>query len=144
MKQLKMFFASLVLLGFIPVALAASNSPLGTWTTIDDKTGAKRAVVSITESKGMLYGTIQKVYKQAGDTGYCKKCPGKFKGKKVVGLTFLWGLKKEGANTWGGGKILDPKSGKIYRAKATLKGNRLEVRGYVGISLLGRTQVWVR
>ena len=144
MKQLKMLFASLMLLCFIPAAIAASSSPVGTWTTIDDKTGKKRAVVSISESGGKLYGTIRKVYKQAGDTGICQKCPGKFKGRKIQGLTFLWGLKKEGNNVWGGGQILDPKNGKIYRAKATLKGNKLYVRGYVGVSLLGRTQVWVR
>jgi len=144
MKMLKMLCISLFLLGFMPAAIAGSNSPLGTWTTIDDKTGKKRAVVSITQSGGKLYGTIRKVYKQAGDTGYCKKCPGRFKNKKVVGLTFLWGLKKQGNNVWSGGRILDPKSGKIYRAKVTLKGNKLYVRGYIGVSLLGRTQVWVR
>ncbi|WP_367605887.1 DUF2147 domain-containing protein [Legionella sp. W05-934-2] len=144
MKQLKLFLVSLMMLSFVPVAMAASGSPTGTWTTIDDKTGKKRAVVSVSESGGVLSGTIIKVYKQPGDTGYCKKCPGQFKDKKVQGLTFLWGLKKEGSNVWGGGQILDPKNGKIYRAKVTLKGNKLYVRGYVGVSLLGRTQVWVR
>lgn len=54
----------------------------------------------------------------------------------------MWGLKQEGDNEWGGGSILDPKSGKIYRAKITAQGNKLLVRGYLGISLLGRTQVW--
>ncbi len=139
-----MFLVSLMLLGFIPLALAASNSPLGTWTTIDDKTGKKRAVVRITQSDGKLYGTIEKVYKQPGDVGICSKCPGNFKNKKILGLTFLYGLSKQGKNVWGGGQILDPKTGKIYRAKITLRGNKLYVRGYMGISLLGRTQVWVR
>ena len=126
------------------VSGAFAASPVGTWTTIDDKTGAKRAVVSVTESGGVLSGTIIKVYPQAGDTGVCHSCPGAFKGKKVQGLRFMWGLKKEGDNAWGGGSILDPKSGKIYKAKATLEGNKLLVRGYLGVSLLGRTQTWVK
>ena len=69
---------------YLPLAMAA-GSPAGTWTTIDDKTGAKRAVVSISVSGGTLNGTIVKVYPQAGDTGICSKCPGSFKGKKIQG-----------------------------------------------------------
>ena len=146
MKQLKILITSLVLFGFIPIAFATSNSPVGNWTTIDDKTGKERAVVEISQLDDKLYGTIQKVYKQAGDLGHCIKCPGKFKDKNIVGLTFLWDLKKSGNNVWSSGQILDPKNGKIYRAKATLSknGKKLYVRGYMGVSLLGRTQVWVR
>lgn len=136
-----------VVCGFLAVCylpLAFAGSPAGTWTTIDDKTGAKRAVVRISVSGDNLSGTIVKVFPQPGDTGMCTKCPGAFKGKKVAGLTFLWGLKADGDNEWSGGQILDPKTGKIYKAKVTLKGNKLYVRGYVGMSLLGRTQTWVR
>lgn len=129
---------------YLPLAMAAAGSPVGTWTTIDDKTGAKRAVVSLSVSGGTLNGTIVKVYPQAGDTGICTNCPGAFKGKKIQGLGFVWGLKDEGNGVWSGGKILDPKTGKIYKAKITLKGNKLYVRGYVGVSALGRTQTWVR
>ncbi len=127
---------------YFPAVLAASQAPVGNWVTVDDKTGAKRAVVTITESGGVLSGVIDKVYPQPGDTGICENCPGSFKGKKVVGLRFMWGLKKEGDNEWSGGSILDPKTGKIYRAKLTAQGSELLVRGYIGISLLGRTQVW--
>jgi uncharacterized protein (DUF2147 family) len=127
---------------YLPVAMAAS--PAGTWTTIDDKTGKKRAVVRLSVRGGKLSGTIVKIYKQAGDTGICKKCKGSFKNKPVVGLRFVWGLKDKGNGVWDGGRILDPKNGKIYRCKITQKGNKLLVRGYVGISLLGRTQTWVK
>ena len=123
---------------------AIAASPVGNWTTVDDKTGEKRAVVTISESGGVLSGVINKVYPQPGDTGMCHSCPGAFKGKKVQGLRFVWGLKQDGENEWTGGSILDPKTGKIYKAKMSLKGNKLYVRGYVGVSLLGRTQVWVR
>lgn len=128
---------------YIPIVLAAA-SPIGEWTTIDDKTDAKRALVTVSMSGDTLSGTIIKVFPQPGDTGICSKCPGEFKDKKVQGLRFLWGLKSDGHGEWTGGSILDPKTGKIYSAKATLKGNKLYVRGYLGISLLGRTQVWVR
>ena len=87
--------------GFLAVCylpLAFAGSPAGTWTTIDDKTGAKRAVVRISVSGNNLSGTIIKVFPQPGDTGMCTKCPGAFKDKKVAGLTFLWGLKADGDN----------------------------------------------
>lgn len=143
MKLWKSLFAFVVTACYLPLALAA-GSPAGTWTTIDDKTGDKRAVVSIHVSGNTLSGTIVKVYPQPGDKGICANCPGAFKGKKVEGLRFVWGLKDEGNGVWSGGSILDPKSGKIYKAKMTLEGNKLYVRGYVGVSLLGRTQTWVR
>jgi uncharacterized protein (DUF2147 family) len=137
-KAVCVFFVSC----YLPLAFAGSAA--GTWTTIDDKTGEKRAVVQVSDSGGSLSGTIVKVFPQPGDTGMCHNCSGAFKDKKVVGLNFLWGLKADGDNEWSGGSILDPKTGKIYKAKVTLKGNKLYVRGYMGVSLLGRTQVWVR
>ena len=124
--------------------MALAQSPAGTWTTIDDKTGQKRALVRIDESKGTLNGTIVKVFPQPGDTGVCANCPDGFKDKPIEGLQFIWGLKDQGNGVWDGGRILDPKNGKIYRAKMTLEGNKLYVRGYMGISALGRTQMWVR
>lgn len=139
-KKISLFF---VAISYLPLAIA-SQSPAGNWTTIDDKTGQKRAVVSISSSGGTLNGTIVKVFHQSGDTGICSNCPGAFKDKKIEGLQFLWGLKEDGDNEWSGGSILDPKTGKVYKAKITLKGNKLYVRGYLGVSLLGRTQVWVR
>ena len=128
---------------FAPAIMAAS--PTGTWTTIDDADGKARATVRVYNNGGVLSAKIIKVIrKKSGDTGRCSKCPGNFKNKPIRGLTFMWGLKKTGENEWSGGKILDPKKGKIYKAKVTLKGNKLYVRGYFGVSLFGRTQVWVR
>lgn len=125
---------------------ASKNSPVGTWTTVSDETGKNRAVVRISERGGVLYGTILKVFKAPGDKDKCVKCPGRFKNKKIVGLQFLWGVKKTGANEWSGGRILDAKKGKIYRVKLSLAdgGRSLKVRGYIGFSLLGRTQTWHR
>jgi uncharacterized protein (DUF2147 family) len=142
MRQWKTFLGFVFTVLFVPVALA--QSPVGTWTTIDEKTGKKRAIVRLSVSGGTLSGIIEKVYSQPGDTGICGKCPGSFKNKPIQGLRFIWGLNDKGNGRWEGGKILDPKSGKIYRARITLQGNKLFVRGYVGFSVLGRTQLWVR
>lgn len=116
----------------------------GQWTTVDDVTGKKRAVVNLSVSGDTLSGTIVEEFKQPGDTGICDDCPGNFKGKPIKGLRFVWGLHEVSPNEWEGGKILDPKNGKIYSAKMTLKGDKLEVRGFLGVSLLGRTQTWHR
>ncbi|MFA5960612.1 MAG: DUF2147 domain-containing protein [Tatlockia sp.] len=142
MKLWKPLLSFLMATLVVPAVLAQSAA--GTWTTIDDKTGQKRAVIRVSESNGQLSGTIVKVYPQPGDTGICSKCPGAFKNKKITGLQILWGLADKGNGVWDGGQILDPKTGQVYRAKMTLQGNKLYVRGYVGISALGRTQVWVR
>ncbi|MFO3149238.1 DUF2147 domain-containing protein [Legionella pneumophila serogroup 1] len=144
MKLWKVLCSFVIAVCYLPLAFAASQSTAGIWTTIDDKTGAKRAVVNLKVSNGTLSGTIVKVYPQPGDTGICSKCPGAFKDKKIQGLTFVWGLKDEGNGVWSGGSILDPKTGKIYKAKMTLQGNKLYVRGYFGVSALGRTQTWIR
>lgn len=143
MKYVKIFCAIVFSFIYIPV-LFAQATPAGTWTTIDDATGKKRSIVNLSVSGGTLSGTIVKVFPQPGDTGICSKCPGAFKDKKIQGLRFVWGLKDKGNGEWEGGKILDPKTGKIYDAKMTLKGNKLYVRGYVGIAVLGKTQVWVK
>lgn len=131
-------------LTFLLSSVLAAQSITGQWTTVDESTGKPRAVVNLSVSGGVLQGRIIKVFPQPGDTGICSKCPGQFKDKPIKGMGFVWGLKQKSDNVWVDGHILDPKTGKVYRAKMTLKGNKLEVRGYLGISLLGRTQVWVR
>ncbi len=142
MRRLNLFYAFIIAFFYIPVAL--SQSLTGVWTTLDDKTGEKRAVVKLSISGGQLHGKIMHVYSQAGDTGVCSKCPGKFKDQPIPGLEFIWGLKEKGHGVWDGGNILDPKTGTIYSAKLKMENNKLFVRGYVGISLLGRTQIWTR
>ncbi|AHE67479.1 DUF2147 domain-containing protein [Legionella oakridgensis] len=142
MKQWKQCFLLVLAVLYLPSGFAQSLT--GLWTTMDDKTGKKRAVVRLNLDDGVLSGTIVRVYKQPEDTGICSKCPGQFKNQPIEGLTFLWGLKDKGKGVWEGGEILDPKSGKVYKAKLTEKGDKLYVRGYVGLSMLGRTQVWLR
>ncbi len=142
MRLLKCPLVLMLTMLYLPLAFA--ESPVGVWTSMDDKTGEKRAEIELAETDGILNGTIIKVYEQAGDTGICVKCPDNFKDKPIIGLKFLWGLKDRGDGVWDDGQILDARSGKIYHVKVTVKGDKLLVRGYIGVSLLGRTQVWMR
>ena len=135
-------------LASMPAALADTSTPVGLWRTVDDKTGKERALVRVEETDGSYHAHIEKIVTRLPDDDpddLCRKCEGERKDKPVVGMVILWGLKKDG-DQYSGGEILDPKNGKIYRDRMKLldNGRKLEVRGYIGISLLGRSQTWVR
>lgn len=126
---------------------SSGNSPVGLWKTVDDATGKVKSVVRIWVENNKLYGRIQKIVdpdlKDPNPT--CEDCTGDQKGKRVIGLQILWDLRKDG-DGWSGGSILDPESGKIYKCLLSVEdgGKKLKVRGYLGVSLLGRTQYWLR
>lgn len=124
---------------------ADTGSPVGFWKTIDDSTNEPRAIVEIKEVEGKLFGHIIKTFPKEGDKTECTECSGDKKNKPIVGLEIIWDLKKDG-DKYAGGHILDPKNGKTYKAKMTLieSGEKLEVRGFIGFSLLGRTQTWLK
>ena len=128
-------------------AFAAEPSPLGTWKTIDDDTQEVKALVEITEQGGVVSGHIVKLFRHPGEVQdpICKPCEGELHDQRVIGMTILWNFQRDG-DVWDGGEILDPEEGKSYRCKLHPSdgGARLEVRGFIGISLLGRTQVWER
>ena len=138
------FFA--LLFGALLNALA-SESPVGVWRTIDDKTGKEKSLVRIVEANGELRATIEKLFREPHEepNPNCDKCPGERKNKPVLGMMIMTGLKKSGSE-YDGGEILDPANGKTYRVKMWTAegGKKLNVRGFIGVSLLGRTQVWVR
>jgi len=123
------------------------STPVGTWTTIDDASHRPRSEVEISETGGALSGRIVRLFPTHGEDAdpRCVHCTGDRHDAPVLGMTILWNLRRHG-DDWDGGEILDPESGKIYRVTLHLgtAGDRLEVRGYIGISLLGRTQVWER
>ena len=125
----------------------AQQSPVGTWTTIDDKTQQPKSIVEIYETRnGSLAGKVVEVLQSdQGENPVCLKCEGERKDQPIEGMVILWGVQQRG-DTWEGGKILDPASGKVYsvRMRPTEGGTRMEVRGFMGFSLLGRTQTWNR
>lgn len=116
------------------------------WQTIDDKTGEKKAIIQLTESNGKVSGKIIKVLDAQKAKAVCTKCPGSLKNKPVEGLQILSGLKADGNNKWSDGKLVDPESGKTYSGKLTLSdnGQSLDLRGYVGSPIFGRSQTWKR
>ena len=146
MKAMK----SLLVMAILMLAsslVTAAGSPVGVWRSIDDKTKQERSIIRITEENGELKGVVEKIFDQPGDdpAHLCKECKDERKDKPIIGMAILWGLKKDG-DAWAGGEILDPKNGKIYRCKITLSdnGKSLNVRGFIGISLIGRSQTWLR
>ena len=126
----------------------AQTTPVGLWKTIDDKTQGERALVRITESGGVFSGRIEKLLAaDAKPDAQCDKCTDDRKDKPIVGLEIVRGVKKaEAENTWDGGTILDSAEGKVYKVRMQPAdgGKKLEVRGYVGMPMLGRTQTWLR
>ncbi|WP_233829415.1 DUF2147 domain-containing protein [Paraburkholderia sp. ZP32-5] len=135
------------LLASAVTAMAQTDTPVGTWQTIDDHTGQPKALVQITQdSDGELSG---KVIKGLGANNQpdrrCTQCTDARKDQLVLGMTIIDNMKKDG-DAWDHGQILDPENGKVYKCKMHLEdgGNKLVVRGYIGVALLGRSQTWVR
>ena len=131
----------------IAPAFADDSSPVGLWKNIDDETGKPKALIRITEANGALQGQIEKLYREPSEeqNPKCDKCDGARKDQPILGMVILSGLKKDG-DEFSGGEILDPKNGKVYKSKMHLTdgGKKLSVRGYLGVPMLGRSQVWVR
>lgn len=120
-----------------------AQSPTGIWKTIDDNDGKVKSHISITEEDGKLHGTIVKLVD--ADRDICTACKDELKDRPLLGMQIMHGLKPDGELTWSGGKIMDPKTGKTYKCNLKLESDdELKVRGYIGFSLLGRTQTWYR
>ena len=121
----------------------------GIWQQIDDKTGSPKAIIEIRKSSNNTFtGKIIKITPRPGYTPRekCINCPAPYTDQPILGLEVFKNLKNEGENLYAGGKILDPLSGKIYnlKGKQSTNGKRLLLRGYIGISAIGRTQTWIR
>jgi uncharacterized protein (DUF2147 family) len=139
---------------FCAIGFANPNARIeGTWTTIDDETKQHKSWVNIQKnSNGTYSGTVIKLL--LNPDFRCEECDGNKKGRPVLGMTVLWDLKPSEDQhsqdsfplSFDDGKILDPKTGKIYKAKATVSqnGSQLKVRGFMGVPALGRTQTWIR
>ena len=140
--------ASAVLL-VAQTAAFAQNSPVGLWKSIDDSTHVEKSLVRISDQGGVLSGTIEKLLDPAAPPNpVCDKCMDDRKGRPLVGLDIIRNAHVDADDPalWTGGEILDPGNGKTYRLKLKpiAGGKQLEVRGYIGTPLLGRTQTWVR
>lgn len=124
----------------------AQTSPVGTWQTVNDKDGKPQAHIEITERDGALFGRVVKSLNPDSKPGeLCVKCTDDRKNQAMMGLEIIRGVSAQAKDgSYAGGKILDPKEGKEYRASMSLKdgGKTLAVRGYLGPFF--RTQTWHR
>lgn len=139
-------FAVFAIGACIAAPALAQMTPLGTWKSIDDKTGEAKAQMKIVDQGGMLSGRIEKLLRPPSvPNPVCDKCTDDRKDEPLVGLEIIRGAKKaEGKDVWEEGKILDPENGTSYTLRLTPieGGNKLQVRGSFGP--FGRTQTWVR
>ena len=138
---------TIVLAGVPAAALrtADAQSPLGLWKTVDDKTGTPRAMVRIYLQDGKYFGRIEQSFAPGAETRVCSVCTDERKNQPIIGLLIIRNVTPRDGE-YGGGDILDPDTGSVYRCKFRLDkdGTVLVVRGFIGISLLGRTQTWQR
>lgn len=142
-----LLFTTALLLGS---TLAHAADPIeGNWRQIDDRTGFTLSLVNIhPDSNGNYVATIYKRYPRPGHMNeLCQNCPPPYTNKPILGMDIVTGLKP--TNTPGryvDGLVIDPNKGKTYKFNARLhpNGRSLTVRGYVGVSMLGRSQTWIR
>jgi uncharacterized protein (DUF2147 family) len=139
---------AVVVLGVAGAPLhAAEPTAVGLWEQVDEKTGKPESWFKITERNGVYQGNIVKIFFKPGEdeNWVCDKCEGDERGKPVLGLALIKGMQRNG-DSFENGTIMDPRDGAVYRAlmKLSPDGKQLEVRGYLGISLFGRSQIWNR
>ena len=127
----------------------AQATPIGLWKSIDDETKIEKSLLRITETGGVFSARIEKLLDPATkQDAVCDKCSDDRKDKPILGMTLVRGVKQNDVDKslWDGGDILDPNNGKVYKVRLVPKddGKKLDVRGYIGMPVLGRTQTWVR
>lgn len=121
-------------------------SPIGYWRTIDDVTGQTKAIIKIWEQSHQLFGQIVKTFPGPGESPICIACQGELHNRPIIGMVIMNNLKQDRNGAWIDGSILDPKNGKSYHCNIQVNndGKSLNVRGYIGMPLFGRSQTWVK
>jgi uncharacterized protein (DUF2147 family) len=127
-----------------PRVMAQAATPVGVWRTFDDEDGSETGAIEIVVQDGVLSGRLIRILNPAHAGDICTGCKDDRKGQAMLGLQLIRKVRPVG-DRWSG-EILDPKSGRIYRVELRLGegGRKLYVRGYIGVTLLGRTETWVR
>lgn len=136
---------TLLLICFTIISLSINSQTIfGKWHSTNDDTGEVDSVVEIYKKNGKAFAKIIEIKDPNRQTAVCDKCKGKNKNKPILGLEILTGLEKDD-DEWSGGKILDPRNGKVYKCFIKLEGaDKLKIRGYIGFSLIGKTKYWQR
>ena len=141
--------AGATLLALALSAQAQQATPAGLWKTIDDATKKEKSLVRITDNGGTFSGKIEKLLDPTTKPdAVCEKCTDERKDQPILGMMIITGVKQaaNAADLWDGGHILDPNDGKVYKVRLSPAdgGKKLDVRGYIGMPMLGRTQTWLR
>ncbi|MDH3322218.1 MAG: DUF2147 domain-containing protein [Flavobacteriaceae bacterium] len=122
----------------------SAQSVTGKWYTIDPDTNEKETIIEVYQENNKVYAKIIQLLQDEDQGKVCDKCTGKDKDQPIEGMVILKGLEKDD-DEWSGGQILDPKNGSYYKCYITLvEKNKLKIRGFIGFSLLGRTEYWYR
>ena len=133
-----------VLISCFSLYSAKAQSVFGKWESIDSKTGKAEAIIEIYKEKNKAFAKVVDILNPDDKDKNCIYCKGENKDKPILGMVIVDGLKENG-DKWGSGKILDPKNGNYYKCYITLVDNsKLKLRGYIGISLFGRTEYWYK
>jgi len=139
--------AGALLIGATTAFAQSNDTPVGVWQTIDDNTHQPKALVQISQNEdGTLSGKVIKGLNPADKPDKrCTACTDDRKDQPILGMTIIKDMKQDDGK-WDGGNILDPENGKVYKCNMHLEdnGEKLVVRGYIGVSLLGRSQTWIR
>ena len=135
---------NIIFFSYVLISSFQINEIEGIWITQDDETGRKKSEVFLYKNEGKLYGKILNLLLEEDKGKLCVNCKGENKNLPIKGMVIIKDLKIID-KSWEDGTILDPKSGKTYSCYITFEDeNTLKVRGYIGFSLLGRTQKWIR
>ncbi len=123
----------------------ALASPAGLWAPINSDSGKPDGLIRIFESHGLYYGRIEPSSPTDDRRARCTQCTGSRHNQPIIGLVIMRHLKPADGQ-YVGGDILNPNDGRVYRCSLRLidGGRKLLMHGYIGIPLLGRSEVWVR
>ncbi|MGD0731604.1 MAG: DUF2147 domain-containing protein [Terracidiphilus sp.] len=147
-KYLRALTVALVALISIGAARAQQLSPklqnaVGRWQIVNsDGTPGGKAETYL--ANGKLFGRVTEVRPGRTPRDVCDKCSGEYKNQLILGMVFMRNFHPDG-DDWVEGTVVDPENGKEYKGKIWAVGkDSLHMRGYIGISLLGRTETWTR
>ncbi len=121
-----------------------SQSIFGKWYSTNDETGEIDSVIEVYKKQEKAFGKIIEIKNSERKNAVCDLCKDKNKNKPILGLNILNGLEKDGEE-WSGGTILDPRNGNVYKCFIQLvQQDKLKIRGYLGLSIFGKTAYWQR